>query len=180
MRHTLLPLNERKTLRKDYFVRLLTVLCFLISVSALLGAATLFPAYLSARNLENAEQGTVKQIKASKEAQNRNDIESRLRSDQLTMTRLLGSLNSYRSSDAIQAIAGARGTITLTSFSYNQLGTSTAVVVIQGKAPLRDDLLGFKTRLLTTFPQSTVDLPISELAESRDIQFSMKITYQLP
>ena len=165
-------------MRRDYFVRLLIVLCFLLSLSALIGAAALFPAYLSARNLEQSEQGTVSEINSSKEAQNRAAIDAKLRSDQAVVTRLLGNANNYRASGAVQTIVGERGAVTLTSFAFTALGTSTAIAVLQGQALTRDELLAFKARLLTAFPQSTVDLPLSELAKQKDIEFSMKITYK--
>ena len=180
MRHTLLPLNERKTLQREYKIRLVIVLCFLLSIAGLIGITALFPAYIHARDLEQSELGKATLIKNSKDAQGRSAIETELRADELILSKLSKDVMNYRASSAIQSIIAARGQNNFTYFSYSQSGTSTAMVVLQGKAPTRDELLSLKNRLLNILPQSKVDLPLSELARSKDIDFSMRLTYKLP
>ena len=39
MHHTLLPLNERRALQREYHIRALTVLCFTLSLAGIIGGA---------------------------------------------------------------------------------------------------------------------------------------------
>lgn len=180
MRHTLLPIEERKALRKDYFVRLLIVFCFLSSVAFLVGSVSLFPAFINVKNLEQIEKDTGAALRASRETENRASVEAQLKKDALVLNKLQGPISSYRPSEAIRSILNERGPLLFTAFTYSQTGTSTVSVVVQGKAANRTDLLNLKTRLLAAIPRAKVDLPISELARSKDIPFSIKITYPLP
>lgn len=180
MRHTLLPLEERKALRRDYWERLLCVFFVLFTLVFVAGMVVIFPVYMSAVNVEKSEQAMVAQIRASKEAQGRGTIEAELRKDGLLASKLSENVKNYRPSEAIRVIVGERGSSNVTSITYNIQGTSTIVVVLQGRAETRNSLIEFKERIAAVLPHAKIDLPLSELAKSKDIAFSMKVSYPMP
>ena len=181
MRHTLLPLNERKALRSEYRVRLMIIILFMFSLAGVIGIGALFPAYVRALSEEKVQIDVANKLKAAQKIQGITAMEDELKSDQRVLITLPKS-GGARISAVAQSIVGLRQSIKLNSFNFTQPGnaTSTVTVFMQGFAPTRNDLLSFKTRLETTLPGAVVDLPISELAKSTDIQFSIKVTYKLP
>ena len=53
-------------------------------------------------------------------------------------------------------------------------------MVVQGIAPTREALVSYKNRLEGLTIGNKVELPISELAKSKDIRFSLRFTRTLP
>jgi hypothetical protein len=63
----------------------------------------------------------------------------------------------------------------MNSLSFTAVGTSTVEVVIRGTADTRDALVLFKRRLEQDPLISSVELPVSDLAKSKDITFALKL-----
>lgn len=66
--------------------------------------------------------------------------------------------------------------VELSDVSMTRMATGIAPIAIAGLAVDRRSLSDFRDRLLASDRISTVDLPISNLARDRDIQFSMTVT----
>lgn len=178
MRHTLLPLNERKTLRREYFLRLLIVLFFMISTACLIGAIALLPAYLHSRDLAQSELDLANRTLDSKDAQGRTQIDMELKNSANLVSKLDSEAKEYKASQAIEQIIALRGLTKLITITFEQQGTSTIQIGMQGTSPTRTELLDFKSRITNAYPQAKIDLPIGELAKSKNIDFSMRLTYK--
>jgi hypothetical protein len=72
-----------------------------------------------------------------------------------------------------------RGSLKFTSFSVMKVATSTYNITIQGLAPTRNSLLTFKTNFENLAPGNKVDLPVSTLAKSTNINFSLQLKQEL-
>ncbi|MEK7646304.1 MAG: hypothetical protein AAB381_01245 [Patescibacteria group bacterium] len=176
MQHTLLPSKERSILRREYRIRVFIVFCFLVSVSGLIGVGTLFPTFLFAVHEEETQFELLKSIKKDAEDISVTTLELDFQRDNHTINALSQVPKTPRPSVSIQSVVGVRGTVKLNSISVNSPVPDALEVIIQGVAPNRDTLLAFKARLEELVPGGAVELPVSDLAKSKDLVFSMRIT----
>jgi predicted PurR-regulated permease PerM len=180
MRHTLLPLHERITLRRAYRIRAVTVLLFLLSISIFIGIVALFPSFIKSYSEENAIMGTISSVTEDKDNASAKALLDNMASSKKLLSSLSTVTSQQKNSAIINSIISTRESLRLTSMSITKVSTSTVSVIIQGIAPTRNSLLSFKNRLESAAPGNKVDLPVSELSKSSNIQFSLKLTQQLP
>ncbi len=174
MRHTLLPLHERILLRREYHVRITIVFLFMVCVSLLVGIASILPTYTSALNMESEI--------LNKTVKTKDDSSQEVKEFQKNVARslaLLDSIDKGKDSvifhDVIAGLISLRGTLKYNNFSISKTGTTTYAISLQGYAPNRNALLAFKTSFESLNPDNKVDLPVSELAKSTNIQFSIQL-----
>ena len=178
MRHTLIPFPDRKKLRHEYRIRVAIVLCFMLSVAGIIGSASLFPTFIRVQREDKDARVAADILKKNKDANGVTDIEKQLAEGNILLGVLASSLHRPMLSAAIADLVGTRQQITITSVAMSRSQSTTtrsADVILQGKAPTRESLLSFKDRIEKGIPGSKVDLPISELSKSRDIQFSITV-----
>lgn len=180
MQHTLIPGPERAALRHEYRLRVLIVLCFMLSFAGVIGVVSLFPSFLSISEKEHAELAAVSALNKEKEANGTTDISRQLSEDQQTLNALSTELGVVRPSLVIQSIVSARGSVSITALTLKRSGNTDFVVSIQGVSPTRDALQAFQRRLEQLAPGNKAFLPISELARGTDIQYSIQLTEKLP
>jgi hypothetical protein len=176
MQHSLLPTRERSILRREYRTRVVIIFCFLLSLAGLIGAATLFPSFLFALNEEKIQLSLLTSLKKGKDENGITQLELDFQRDNILIKALAAETKIPRPSVTIQSIVGLRDTVKLNSIEVDAPTSDSISVVIQGVASNRDTLLAFKTRLEELVPGGGVELPVSDLAKSKDIQFSMRIT----
>ena len=180
MHHTLIPLAERKRLHREYYLRVTVVSVVAISCALLIGAASLFPAYIRAWFDHYAAQGAIATVRGADSSDKAlNAAKSELGADNLLVTTLAAD-EQPRFSDLVRSITAVRRSVTVESFSMQYAGTKTVSVALSGLAPARDDLLSFKSRLEAAFPGTKIDIPIGQLAKSSNIPYSLKFDLQTP
>ena len=174
-----MPAEERRSLRREYRIRAAIIFCFAVSVAFVVGIGALFPAFARAAADRHDAATALAAIQADNSASGLTDIQSRVAAYSQMVTALRGSVGTVKDSALVAGVVGARGSVSVTSLSVSR-SDSKVSITIQGVAPTRDDLLAFKARLAAAVPGSTVDLPISELAKSSDVSFSVQVTQPLP
>ena len=178
MRHTLLPLPERIILRREYRVRSLIVFSFTVSLAAFIGIAALFPAFIKASETVQAAEDQASATTKSTDGANLKDFQTNmLRS--LALLEVLSSDNGPRLSDIVNGIVALRGDLKFDSITVNLVSSTTAGVSLDGVAPTRDSLLRFKSDFESGPSGNKVDLPVSELAKSSNIRFSIQLTEKI-
>jgi hypothetical protein len=180
MRHTLIPIQDRLRIHREYHTRLLIVAASVLSVAVVLGAVGLAPAYLSAWSANSAALASLAAARGSKTDSGLSGVENSLNGDQKLLAALAAGTGGSKLSVVIQSIAAVRSSVRIYSLDVSRQGDSTVVATLNGQSPTRDDLLAFKSRLEAIATSTTVDLPLSELAKSTDVYFSMKITQNNP
>ena len=180
MHHTLIPLAERKRLHREYYMRVTIVSVVAISCAIIVGVAALFPAYIRAWFDRYAAQGAVAAVRSTANADKQlNAAKAELGSDNMLVTTLVAD-EQPRFSDLVRSIAAVRRSVLIAGFSFAFADAKTISVTLSGVAPTRDDLLSFKARLEAAFPGTKIDIPISQLAKSSNIQYSLKFNLQTP
>ncbi len=180
MRHSFLPTSEQKALKKKYRIHATVVALFLLSVIGVIGIGALFPAYIEVSFEEKGQAAMLNDATSNQANQNSLDMTYELRADAALAQELSGSSLKKRPSDLIAEIISARASVKISSIAISSISSSTAVMVVQGIAPTREALVSYKNRLEGLTIGNKVELPISELAKSKDIRFSLRFTRTLP
>ena len=180
MRHTLLPLHERILLRREYHIRVTIVFLFMVCLALLVGISSLFITYVKALSLESDIQQKVNSLDNEKISSDIKDIQQSV----VKSLALLDSLNKEKKfvpiTELIEGLIKMRGSLRFTAISTAKIGTTTYNINIQGVAPTRNSLLAFKSAFENLAQGNKVDLPVSELAKSTNIQFSLQLKQELP
>lgn len=174
MQHTLIPQKERRILRREYRIRAFIVFCFLLSVGGLIGSATLFPSFIFTFNEEKDQLSLLSSIRETKDESGVTALELDFKRDNSLISVLSKESKVPRPSTSIQSVIGLRGPVKINAISVDTPTPEDLVIIIQGIAPNRDSLLAFKSRL-EELAGGGVELPVSDLAKSKDLQFSMRI-----
>jgi len=179
MRHTLLPLQERIVLRREYYIRINIVFCFLLSLAIFVGISSLFPIYIKALSIQSEFEKQAKQISS--------EVDNNVKEVQKSIVNSLAILNSLNKesnspviSDVINGVINMKGNLNFSSLSVNKTATSTFTIGVQGIAPDRNSLLTFKRNFENMSPKNKVELPVSSLSKSVNIQFSLQLKEELP
>jgi len=177
MNYTFLPQSERNKLKREYRVRALVVLLFVLSTTVLIGITSLFPTFINSKIIEKQELSKIAEINKTNNENGLEIIKKQLNSDNLLLVNAEETTKSPTFYPIIKDIVVAKGSVKIDSIAVTNVSTTTIDFIIQGFSFTRESLTTYKTRLETSIPGSVVVLPLSDLAKNRDIQFSLKLTY---
>jgi hypothetical protein len=175
MQHTLIPFTERKKLRNEYHVRAWIILLFALSFAGTIGVASLVPAFLRGSMEERAQLDAIASLEKNKQASGAVNVEQELIADKMLLAVLAEGSDRILLSAEIRDLILSKGSVQITSFAVERIEKGQTRIVIQGVAPTRESLLQFKTKIESGVPGTVTTLPISQLAKSTNIQFSMEI-----
>lgn len=176
MQHTLLPHNEKRALKKEYHSRELIVFLFMISFATLIGIGSLLPGFVNAKLDHAATEKSLLEAKQNEKAE-----VNGLQKDFATNQKLLAALSGpgdLKYTPLVESLVAMRQQNTLSTISITKTSTTTIDILMNGVAPTRAALMAFKKKLEAD-PTAKVDLPISALAKSTNIQFSIHVTKKI-
>ena len=181
--YTLLPEKEIKELKREYRIRLFISILFFISIAIVIGIFSLMPAFIMSYSQEKSALNQIELVRKNRNSKEIENIIKELKQDSDDLKKInINNKVSY--SEIISDIISEKGSgISLNSFQFIipvNTASSTISFVIQGKSLTRDALIKFKNKLESNPSISSVELPVSDLAKSKDIDFSIKISLILP
>jgi hypothetical protein len=176
MYYALLPPNEQKALRREYRVRVAIVLLFMMSAAGLIGVVSLIPGYFHALSVEKEELATVAKLQKEQKTAGTVAIQDELKKDIKILDLLSKGSLDKPISEVIKSVVGLRMASRMTNISVSKAATTT-VVAVQGISPTRDELLALRDRL-ESISVRKIDVPISLLAQSSSIQYTLQFTYK--
>lgn len=175
----LIPQSAKKNIVTEYWVRVISAWLLLWAFALMCGAAILFPAYilvssqvtvyeesaeLASQKVSDYESASVALVRASKQA------------SEIVKQAEATSVSSY-----IDLFTQLQGTeILIDRINLTQDGVEILPVNISGSASNRQSLASFRDRILEHPLITEVNLPISNLATDKDIQFSITVTMTNP
>jgi hypothetical protein len=180
MRHTLLPLHERVVLRREYYMRVAIVLCFMVSLSILIGVVSLFPTFIKTVSEESDAKNAEASVAKAPINQDLKIVQQKVVNSLALLDSLKKDNDSPKISDLVKAILIMKGEVKFNSFSAAKEGTTTFTMSLQGVAPTRNELLSFKNNFEALSLENKIDLPVSSLAKSTNIQFSLQLKEKMP
>lgn len=179
MNYTFLPQYERNKLKNEYRVRAAIVFLFVMSISIVIGIVSLFPTFIFSKIEEKSQLSMIAETNKKNDENGLNTIKTQLGKDNILLEKASFVSKSTKYSEVIQDIVSAKGAVKIDSISFVNNSTTTIDVFVQGFSNTRDNLLAFKNRLESAFSGTSIELPLSELAKNKDIDFSFKFSFNI-
>jgi type II secretory pathway pseudopilin PulG len=175
----LLPRSAMRALRREYFVRLITLAVMLAVVVIIIHGVLLIPAYMYTRADVMLKQNELNTIVASASTAEEQEINARIARAQSDITYLGRLQTQSTASGAVRALISiAHPGIKLSGFSYTAPTTASgpASMGISGVADTRDALRSYVDALSHLPYVTKADLPISAYAKENAIPFTITVT----
>lgn len=177
----LLPLTEKKNIRREYKTRIGIVFLLLLSVLIIIAIISLIPLYISSSYKLN-------DILAQIEAEKQDGFSGDDKQDPIKITQDANAkLLMLRKKDSVLPLSSELATIIvghkpsdvkINAIFYDR-GLSDGKITLNGVARNRETLLSFLKSLERESVFKEVNLPISSFVEEMDIEFSIRITMEL-
>ncbi len=178
--YTLLPEIERRLLKREYRIRLFIFFLFFISCAILIGVFSLIPAYILSFSQEKDILKSLEYLQKNRKENGMEVIIKELKESDDIIKKLNENNKENIFSQIIYKIISHKNSgIYISSFQFpipDNESTSTQTAIIQGRASSRESLISFKGRLESDTSISKVELPVSDLAKSKDISFSVRVS----
>lgn len=174
----LLPESLKADIKSEYRVRRFLVIMLFTLCLQIVFVIFLFPSWLISSSKIEDSKGRVAQLEKSKILSNTNTVRPIIRSINTELTSIDKSLEYPTLIPIINNILSKKTlSIKIIQFSYLANSSSTATINIRGVSANREDLVQFKKSLDGLGMFRSVNLPISNYAKDRDIDFGMDIIY---
>lgn len=178
--YSLLPEQNIKAIQREYRLRLVAVFVCFLAVVLVIGAFALVPSYILSREQESQAQSNVASMKQQRAAKGVDQNERDLISAQALITAAKQHSDGTALSAIVEHIVAHHvAGVLVTSFAINREATSTALIQMSGLAMTRERLVAFKKELERDPAVKKVELPVSDLAKSKDIQYNILVTLAL-
>jgi hypothetical protein len=173
----LIPPTEKKHVSQEYWIRVISVWCYLWSAALFGGVLIMVPAYVLINSQVSVYRESVKT--ASEKVANFEDVSSELASSSQRATKLVNGFKQPLVSEKMTAIRALETNgISFSEITVSRTDNVFAPITITGGAESRQALADFRTKLLELPGVESVDLPISSLKNDRDIQFTLSVAFK--
>ena len=123
----------------------------------------------------NETEQSLNSTKAKQNSTDNKETELKIKNASDLLTNMKSLSASYVPSSIITGLSNNKGKgISLSGFEIVSTGDNL-IIVIDGKALTRESLVAFKNKLVNMSGVTKVELPITALAQSKDINFHIKI-----
>lgn len=171
----LIPPSAKKSIKREYIKRVLTVWLLLFSVSFAILAVFLLPTFVALKGEINSLKETAATGLAKVSQYDISATELITANNQAQL--LLKRATTSSPSEVIAILTTLAGTnVSLTNFQFFNLVTAGKITV-SGVALTRQDLAVFRDGVSGDKRFSAVDLPISNLIKDKDLLFTMNISF---
>ena len=170
----LLPQEEIKRQKRSYLIRLVVIFGTLSAGAFSLGVALLVPPFIITQMKAEGLKGQLEVGKKEIDIENKKTEREALNRIKKEIEALGNFENKASIYDILDTIVGLRQTgIKLNVLSYENRSANERVISARGIAATRRDLIGFRDRLAREKYWKEVELPISDLAQNQNIEFSI-------
>ena len=179
----LLPFEEKKAVRGIYTMRRFIVALSLVVTAIIVGAIFLLPSFFIIAVKEERLSAELAGMKKAGVPDTNKHIEQAVTETNKTMDILKLSDGSALSEALLSVFSKSDSDISFTGFFYTKDASGTSPrkqVVIRGKATTRNALIAFVDRLKSERVFASVDLPVSDLAQAKDLTFSITTVLATP
>lgn len=171
----LIPSNAKKSITIEYWLRVCTSWFVLWAVTLFVSVIVLVPAYVLINIQVSVYESSAKIAQES--VTSYEEVSKNLKQASEQAKLIVNSdddTNIYAYVDLFEQLQDS--SIMITKVAVNRTEKGVAPVTVDGRAVDRESLAAFRDRLLAEESVSSVDLPISNLAKDRDIQFTLTVT----
>ncbi|MDE2030738.1 MAG: pilus assembly protein PilM [Patescibacteria group bacterium] len=172
-----LPDNEKKWLRREYWMRFASVLFYFLALSGVIATFLLFPLYFFSVSKLNIATSKLEAFNAANPQIATQDLNKSINDINSKLNLLSSKEPSSSASDIIlkDLLSNLPKGITIFQILYNETANEKELE-IHGKAADRVTLRDFKSSLDNNPHIAKTDLPISSFLEKSNIDFTISIT----
>jgi len=170
----LIPPSSKKKIILEYWARAVSVWFYVWASAFLLGAFVMIPVYVLV-NLQ-VSSSSESAASANQKLASYEDVSDQLNNASLDAKALLDSGKYTPISTYTELFFGLENNdVTLSQISLARAKVGLGSVQISGSAATRQSLAAFRDSLLALPQVDSVDLPISNLAKDKNIQFALTV-----
>lgn len=178
--YTLLPEKYVAKLKREYRVRFATMFFFFITIALAIGAVSLFPSYILSRGQERQATQDLSSLKKIAATSGADQVEKDALNTKTLVRAITGHQDAVLLSDIVESIVAHRkSSVTISSLEVGRPSPTAVTARISGVALTRDALVAFKKELEGDARFIKVELPVSDLAKSKNIRFSMNLSIKI-
>ncbi len=172
-----LPPEAKIAVKREYVIRTLSVWALLLAVAVLVEVVLLLPTYVLLWGQLEALAIEVVQAETDGSTQAYQTARTELEKAHALALRLSVATEGLAASDVFREIQKTQpDSIILSGFSYEHASAEVETVEIRGIAETREALAEFSAALERNPLFLRADVPVSDLAEARDLSFTLSIT----
>jgi nitrogen regulatory protein PII-like uncharacterized protein len=176
---SLIPNEEKKRMRRDFYIRFLVVSLVMLSLSIFIATTTMLPSFFISvvrKNADNTKLEIQKKEPALVLSQESLSAIKDLK-DKVVLIETSDKDEFVVSKEIVDQILSKKmPDIKITQISYDISSTKVKKININGMAPSRERLLLFRQALENSTVFTKVDLPISNFIKGSNIQFFLTLT----
>jgi type IV pilus assembly protein PilM len=177
----ILPYEEKKILRKEYWMRFFTLVFDFISIAGIIASLLLFPSYFLSKSKENLVESNLVAFNNENPDLTTNNVDKITGDIDSKLEKLNKAEASYQVNDKVlySILSSRTSGITFSQILFNKkIGKEAGApsLEIYGIAKDRDSLRNFKMALDGNPNFSKIDLPISNFLEKTNLSFTISIT----
>jgi len=171
----LLPKKNKKRIRTEYLLRLLITFMILSALTLVFSFIFLIPSYLLSGERAKVATGEVNSLKNQLEQRQKEETSLALFStnEEIEVLNLSLSPNLTKAISLIISEIGV--SIGIHSFTFAESSKGEKTIFIGGEARNRDSLIEFTKALENLNQFARVELPVSNLAKNKDINFNISL-----
>lgn len=176
--YTLLPKHDIDVLKREYRIRVFTLLMFFISCAIVAGIVGLIPAYMYSYNQEKDSLKRLNQAQKSKESSGIYEVIKNLETAEKLVAKLKDDAQTVEISSILdKVLLHGNELVNVSAFqmTLTKNASSSAEIVIQGKSKTRETLLIFKKNLEQDAMFYDIEMPISDLARTKESTYAIKL-----
>ena len=171
----LLPKRDKKRLNIEYLFRLISIVLIFSSTTILLSIISSLPSYFLSNTKTNLVEERVNFLKTYLEEKKKTDpapvlFQTNEKIEVLELLKIPKINESIRS-----ILSEKRSSIKINNFNLRGTDEGARSLFVGGEARDRDSLISFAESLESVSQFMNIDLPLSNLAKNRDVDFSIVI-----
>lgn len=172
----LLPTKERRALGREHHIRLVVCALIGILVTLLIGAALSTPSLVGARARERAAENQLDALTKLIELKTGTSGLATVGETNARLDILASALAGISAHDLLtDVVSRMPAGVSVWHYAYERTD-GTMNVTLQGRATTRDELLAFGDALRQSGLFTSVDVPVSALARSQNVGFTLSLT----
>lgn len=175
----LLSQENKDAIKREYSMRVLTIVTLFLLALTILGTAFLIPSYLAVSTSEKIEREELDQLKAKRDP----EFDALYGVVRATNAKLAlfseGEKKESLPLDILSPVLSTRGgTIMIDEIAYS--GGDKKELALRGMAVSRDALLSYTQALESTGLYEKIDIPLSVLLKDINIEFNLSVKKKNP
>lgn len=174
----LLTLKQKESIKKEFILRLAAVILLLVSLTLLNYLAYVIPYYISVQKKNAIVSEQFKSVIGVENKENAGEnVLKVVRStiDKMSITEAFTKQKKTLSENILSTVSIKNSKISFSKIAANYLSDKEMLIVINGHSVSRDALTSFVEDLNKSGIFYSVEYPVSDLAKSADIDFTINI-----